>query len=200
MRIIDFRPLQKPTPTQLLHTSVNHKKAHNEGSSKMLSYFPALCPEHAGLALEVLRLSALSFSDAVAVVMRCEVLLPCRHSFCALLCCMPWCCPHWNYCTSTTARMAIAACCAVVVCFGVLVLLCRSPCCAVYPRTILAETTSTTVLYTRYTWYDVPGTRHCLTCRTTTAVQDGVVFTLNRCLCPTTSSISAPSVHPDSSF
>lgn len=111
-------------------------------SSKIYLYFPALCSEHAVLAFEVLRLSALSIADAVTFVMRCGVRLPCRSYFCVGCAAFPG---AVNVETTAQALRYVWPLhhAAVVVFFLVLVLLGRSRCGAVYPGTVHVQTTST---------------------------------------------------------
>ena len=73
MKVSDrsINPLYRTSSTRASHTV-----PHTGESSKICFYFPVLCPEHAGLAVEILRLSALSIADAFAIVTCCRVLLP----------------------------------------------------------------------------------------------------------------------------
>ena len=61
---VGFRPLHTQTQPIALSPHEHHHKEQRE-SSNIYSYFPALCPKHVGLAVEVLRLGALSVADAV---------------------------------------------------------------------------------------------------------------------------------------
>ena len=58
-----FQPA--PYTNAIHHTFSIRALPQREESSKLYPYFPALCPKHVGLAVEVLRLGALSVADAV---------------------------------------------------------------------------------------------------------------------------------------
>ena len=91
-------PLQKPETHPEPHnpnTPVPHEHPkilipHYRGSSETYSYFPALRPEHAGLALEALCPSTLGNADAADAAECFGALLICCTSCCALL----YCCTH----------------------------------------------------------------------------------------------------------